>query len=114
MSKPMFKMKKCGPLQIVHDFRFTALNVKDDYSFLDKSSHEEKLVHMKKRVDSLYNKGYGGIVLNVDHIDYLESDESFERVREIALYAKEKGMKVWLYDELSVRRSRGNDTFRSP
>lgn len=99
MSKPMFKMKKCGPLQIVHDFRFTALNVKDDYSFLDKSSHEEKLVHMKKRVDSLYNKGYGGIVLNVDHIDYLESDESFERVREIALYAKEKGMKVWLYDE---------------
>ena len=29
-------------------------------------------------------KGYGGIVLNVDHIDYLESDESFERVREIA------------------------------
>ena len=61
MSKPMFKMKKCGPLQIVHDFRFTALNVKDDYSFLDKSSHEEKLAHMKMRVDSLCNPIVGGV-----------------------------------------------------
>lgn len=99
MTKPVFTKKNNGPLQMVHDFRFTALNVKDDYSFLDRASNEEKLSHMKKRVDSLYEKGYGGIVLNVDHIDYLESKESFERVRKIALYAKNKGMKVWLYDE---------------
>ena len=97
--KPTFTKKPCGPLQIVHDFRFTALNVKDDYSFLDTASHEEKLTHMKARVDSLCDKGYGGIVLNVDHIEYLEREDSFERVREIALYAKQKGMKVWLYDE---------------
>ena len=62
-------------------------------------SHDEKLSHMKKRVDSLYEKGYGGIVMNVDHINYLSTPESFERVKEIALYAKAKGMKVWLYDE---------------
>ena len=99
MANPVFTKKSNGPLQIVHDFRFTALNVKDDYSFLDTATHEEKLCHMKKRVDSLYEKGYGGIVMNVDHINYLSSPDSFERVREIALYAKEKGMKVWLYDE---------------
>ena len=99
MTKPVFQNKNKGPLQIVHDFRFTALNVKDDYSFLDTASHEEKLSHTKKRVDSLCEKGYGGIVMNVDHIDYLKSKESFERVKEIALYAKEKGLRVWLYDE---------------
>ena len=99
MTKPTFSPKPNGPLQIVHDFRFTALNVKDDYSFLDTASHKKKLAHMKKRVDSLFEKGYGGIVMNVDHIGYLSKPDSFQRVREIALYAKEKGMKVWLYDE---------------
>lgn len=99
MTKPVFTNKNKGPLQIVHDFRFTALNVKDDYSFLDVACHEEKLSHMKKRVDSLCDKGYGGIVMNVDHIDYLSNEDSYLRVKEIALYAKEKGMKVWLYDE---------------
>ena len=99
MTKPVFIRKNNGPLQIVHDFRFTALNVRDDYSFLDTACHEEKLKYMKKRVDRLCEKGYGGIILNVDHIDYLESEESFERVKEVALYAKEKGMRVWLYDE---------------
>ena len=99
MTKPVFTSKNKGPLQIVHDFRFTALNVKDDYSFLDTASHEEKLSHMKKRVDSLHDKGYGGIVMNVDHMDYLEKEDSFLRVKEIATYAKSNGMKVWLYDE---------------
>lgn len=99
MSKPVFSDRREGPLQIVHDFHFTALNVKDDYSCLLTASHEEKLAAMKKRVDSLARKGYGGVVLNVDHADYFENERSFERVREIALYAKEKGMKVWLYDE---------------
>lgn len=99
MSKPVFTNEKAGPLQIVHDFRFTALNVKDDYSFLDTATHEEKLSHMRERVTRLHNLGYGGIVLNVDHIDYLESEQSFNRVKEISLFAKELGMKVWIYDE---------------
>ena len=99
MTKPVFVNKNKGPLQIVHDFRFTALNVKDDYSFLDTASHEEKLAHMKQRVKKLYDNGHGGIVLNVDHIDYLENEESFERVKQVAEYAKSLGLKVWLYDE---------------
>lgn len=41
MTKPVFSKKNNGPLQIVHDFRFTALNVSDDYSFLDTACHEE-------------------------------------------------------------------------
>ena len=99
MSKPTFTKKSKGVLQIVHDFRFTALNVKKDYSFLDTMSHEEKLAHMKERVRKLKENGYDGIVLNVDHRDYLESDDSFTRVKEIALFAKSLGMKVWIYDE---------------
>lgn len=99
MKKPFFEKQNTGLLQIVHDFRFTALNVKDDYSFLDRAGHTEKLCYMKKRVDDLSDKGYGGIVMNVDHIGYLNDKESFDRVKEIALYAKKLGLKVWLYDE---------------
>ncbi len=101
MEKPAFNKphKKNGLLQIVHDFSFTALNVKDDYSFLDTASHEEKLVHMKERVKKLYDNGYGGICLNVDYTDYLKSEESFLRVKEITQYAKSLGLSVWIYDE---------------
>ena len=51
-SLPVKKGKKYGSLQIVHDFRFVALNVADDYSFLDNLSHEEKLEHIKKGLKS--------------------------------------------------------------
>ena len=73
--------KNNGLIQIVHDFRFTALNVEDDYSFLDTASHEDKLSHMMERVKKLYDNGYSGICLNVDYINYLKNEESFIRVK---------------------------------
>ena len=101
MNKPLLNKpnKNNGLIQIVHDFRFTALNVKDDYSFLDTASHEDKLAHMKERVKKLYDNGYSGVCLNVDYIDYLKNAESFIRVKEIVKYAKSLGLAVWIYDE---------------
>lgn len=57
------------------------------------------LAHAKKRIDDLKNKGYGGIVTNVAFDDYLESQEKLDILRQALLYAKEEGMRIWLYDE---------------
>jgi hypothetical protein len=66
-----------GPYQIVHDFKFTALNVKDDYSFLDTLDHNGKLEYIKTRLDRLHRLGYGGVVMNVDYKNYLKDPEAF-------------------------------------
>lgn len=101
MSTPKLNSynQKYGPLQIVHDFHFVSINVKDDYSFIFDMSHEEKIEYMKGRVKRLFDRGYGGVVLNVDFKNYLDDEESFTRVNEIAHYARELGMRVWIYDE---------------
>ena len=88
-----------GPLQIVHDFAFTALNVKDDYSVLDRADYYGKIEHIKSRIDRLCRMGYGGVVMNVDYKEYLQKPEALELFFESAKYAKSKGMKVWIYDE---------------
>ena len=90
---------KNGPLQIVHDFKFVALNVKDDYSLLDTLDHDGKLTYIKSRIDRLCRRGYGGVVMNVDYKNYLKEPSAFELFFECARYAKEKGMRVWIYDE---------------
>lgn len=92
--------KTCfGPLQIVHDFKFVALNVKDDYSVLDTLDTDGKLNYMKSRVDALCARGYGGIVMNTDYKNYLNDDVALSLASKIAEYAKQKGMRVWIYDE---------------
>lgn len=88
-----------GPLQIVHDFKFVALNVKDDYSIFDTLDYAGKLAYVKTRIDKLSRMGYGGVVMNVDYKDYLKNPEAFELFFEAARYVKEKGMSVWIYDE---------------
>ena len=88
-----------GPLQIVHDFKFTALNVKDDYSILDSMGYTEKAAYIRSRIDRLCRMGYGGVVMNVDYKDYLRSPEGFRLFFECAEYARSQGMRVWIYDE---------------
>ena len=90
---------KYGPLQIVHDFKFTALNVKDDYSLVDKLDYADKVTYIKSRIDRLHRLGYGGVVMNVDYKEYLKVPEAFTLFFECAKYAKEIGMRVWIYDE---------------
>ena len=88
-----------GPLQIVHDFKFTALNVRDDYSVLDSLDYKGKVDYVKSRIDRLHRLGYGGVVMNVDFVDYLRVPSAFELFFECAGYAKSIGMSVWIYDE---------------
>ena len=45
-----------GPLQIVHDFQFVALNVRDDYSMLDGMEYEQKRIEIQKRIDRLHDR----------------------------------------------------------
>ena len=91
--------KAYGPLQIVHDFKFVALNVMDDYSILDRLDHRGKVEYIKARIDKLCRMGYGGVVMNVDYNNYLKDPSAFELFFECAEYVKEKGMRVWIYDE---------------
>ena len=88
-----------GPLQIVHDFKFTALNVKDDYSILDTLDYKGKVNYIKSRIDKLKRLGYGGVVMNVDYKGYLKNPNDFELFFECARYAKQNGLRVWIYDE---------------
>ena len=88
-----------GPLQIVHDFKFVALNVKDDYSHLDGLDREGKVAYIKTRLDRLRALGYGGVVMNIDYTDYMRVPEAFDIFFEAAAYAKEIGLAVWIYDE---------------
>lgn len=91
--------RKNGPLQIVHDFKFVALNVKDNYLDINEMSFEDKKKTIFSRIDKLYNNGYGGIVLNVDYNDYLKDEEAFLLLKEVIDYAYSKDMKIWIYDE---------------
>ena len=99
MASKKYDHTSCGPLQIVHDFKFTALNVKDDYSILDALDREGKLDHIKSRIDRLKRLGYGGVVMNVDYKGYLRNPDDFEIFFECARYAKQNGLRVWIYDE---------------
>ena len=94
------KMDRChGPLQIVHDFQFVALNVKDDYSALATMGYEEKREAIRRRIDGLRENGYSGVVLNVEFRDYLQNEEAFRLLSETVDYARSLDLRVWLYDE---------------
>lgn len=56
---------------------------------------------IEKRLDELHDKGYGGIVTNVDTgRNYLRDEESWALFRHAVQYGAHKhGMKIWLYDE---------------
>lgn len=56
---------------------------------------------LEKRIDDLREKGYGGIVTNVNmDQNYLHDEESWELFRHAVQYAaNQRGMKIWIYDE---------------
>ena len=95
----MSRITPHGPLQIVHDFKFVALNVKDDYSVLDRFDRDGKIAYIKERLDRLCALGYGGVVMNVDYTDYMRVPEAFDIFFDAAAYAREFGLAVWIYDE---------------
>ena len=76
------------PFKIVHGFDFP-----------DDMPEEQVRDGVSKRLLSLREKGFGGIVTNVAFRDYLKSERLW-RVFDIVLEeAKKAGLRVWLYDE---------------
>jgi len=90
--------RQYGALQIVHDFKFVALNISARYDWADDAPEEEILSHIRWRMDRLCERGYAGIVLCCDYKHYMV-DKYVARMRHILDYAKEKSMIVWIYDE---------------
>ncbi|MBQ1847116.1 MAG: hypothetical protein II135_03840, partial [Clostridia bacterium] len=76
------------PLKIVHGF---------DYP--DEACTEAIREDIEKRLITLQNKGFGGIVTNVSFQNYLKSERDFEILGIALQTAKKLGMRVWLYDE---------------
>ena len=54
----------------------------------------------QSQVDSFITQGYGGIVSNVNfNQQYLKDEAEFSLLRDTYLYAKDKDMTLWIYDE---------------
>jgi len=76
------------PLQIVHDMGLHA-----DLGL------EECQRRIRERLGRLKQLGFGGIVANVSHRDYLTSEANFQIFGEVLNEAEREGFCVWLYDE---------------
>jgi hypothetical protein len=90
IDKNMFKSPpmQYRPLQIVHDMGLHA-----DLGL------EECQRRIRERLQRLKGLGFGGIVANVSHRDYLTSEENFQIFGEVLNEAQREGFSVWMYDE---------------
>ena len=87
-------------LQVVHDFQFVALNLDQKlYEFSPEDSDEKRREHIKFRLDRLKARGYAGVVMSVDNLNYLQDEEALERMAWAIDYADSLGLRVWIYDE---------------
>jgi hypothetical protein len=91
--------RQYGPLQIVHDFRFTALNLPDQYAWLEEASLDEKRAHIRGRLERLAGRGFAGVVLNVAFKSYLDDEQAWLLLVWIVDTAQSLGLRIWIYDE---------------
>jgi len=84
-------MENYRPLKMLHGYAFG--DAENDFP--------AKKRIIESRIDDLHEKGYGGIVTNVDtERNYLQDAQSWELFRYALQYAARKyGMKLWIYDE---------------
>ena len=76
------------PFKIVHGF---------DYP--DDMPEEQIRQSISERLSSLRAKGFGGIVTNVAHRNYLKSERLWRVLGIVLEEAKAQDLRVWLYDE---------------
>ena len=89
-----------GPIQIVHDFQFVALNLDSEmYTFPPEMGADKRREHIARRIERLKERGYAGLVLSVDNKNYLEDETALEQMAWAIDYAHEKGLRIWIYDE---------------
>jgi len=77
------------PLRIVHA----------GFDYRPEDSFEEKYRCVRRRIEALREKGFGGIVTNVAHEMYMRDEEELALMEEKARVCRELGMRMWLYDE---------------
>lgn len=77
------------PLRMLHD----------DYGYKKEDDLKTKSDCIRARLAELKEKGFGGVVTNVAHKNYLQDTEEFELMAEKVKACKELGMRMWLYDE---------------
>lgn len=79
-----------GILKMVHTF---------DYR--PEASFDEKAAAMERQLRQLRDKGYDGVVTNVDYTDgYLKNEENWRLMEARAELCRQLGMRLWIYDEL--------------
>lgn len=91
--------RKYGPLQIVHDFQFVALNLPGDFDWTEQTTQDEKVSHIRWRLERLSRRGYSGVVINVAFQDYMENSAAWERLVNTVDMARDMGLRLWIYDE---------------
>ncbi len=77
------------PLRIVHG----------SFGYAADAPYEEKCRCVRRRIEELQAKGYGGIVTNVAAQHYLDDPEEWQLMAEKARVCQQLGMRMWLYDE---------------
>ena len=82
------KNTKYRPIELVHDFRFIPCSFPQDMP----------LPTPRERLERLKRLGYGGVAISPSYDDYL-SEDSIKETCDLIKYAKELGLRVWIYDE---------------
>ncbi len=70
------------------------------FPYSDDASYETKCEVIKSTLKDLKQKGYDGIVSNVDYTEgYLENQDNWKLMEEKARLCEELGIRLWIYDE---------------
>ncbi len=73
--------------------KYRALEIVHDYMALKGEDYEAK-------AQNVIDKGFGGLITNdAWNAKYLQDEEQLDRINKIIKAAKDKGLRVWLYDE---------------
>jgi hypothetical protein len=84
------------PLKLMHS---------DDMDFFDFRSvdntvdFDSQCRKIGQNIDDLIKIGYGGIVTNISFDNYFEDENAKKLLKYKVEYCKQKGLRVWLYDE---------------
>ena len=73
--------------------KYRALEIVHDYMALKGEDYEAK-------AQNVIDKGFGGLITNdAWNAKYLQDEDQLQRINKIIKAAKDKGLRVWLYDE---------------
>ena len=87
------------PLQIVHDFCFTPIGMKQMNGWDEQASEAEKRRYITSRLSRLKSLGFGGVVINVAFDQYMEDETAWDRFLFAFDEADRLGLRIWIYDE---------------